>query len=175
MWLPLLAPSVHHLRAGNQIKGHYFGQNSMCLLAFLDRLHLPLSWSAPDLCWVASLLPILDEKSHWCIWFHKWPLRGWIMQPKSEGECTWLLPSRKQEKGKSQINSPSFLPSCIPSRRVLFAKPTSLLCSSRHVRLGQRANASCCVDVHVSLPHKPFTFTPTTWVCSLILVSGSTF
>lgn len=46
------------------------------------------------------------------------------MQPESEGEFTWLLPSRKQEKGRSQINSPSFLPlaflpekACLPSRK----------------------------------------------------------
>lgn len=76
---------------------------------------------------IAPLLTILDEKLTWCIWFHEQPLRGWIMQAES-GEFTWLLLNRKQEKGRSQRNSPSFLPFCIPSGEVLIAKQTCLLC-----------------------------------------------
>lgn len=76
---------------------------------------------------IALLLTILDEKLTWCIWFHEQPLRGWIMQAES-GEFTWLLLNRKQEKGRSQRNSPSFLPFCIPSGEVLIAKQTCLLC-----------------------------------------------
>lgn len=124
MWLTLLALSVRH--AEDQIKRYYFTQNS----AFhLSSITFSFSfWSAPRPCWVASLLPILDEKSYWCIWFHKQPRRGWIMKPESWREFSWLLPSRKQEKGRSQKNSPSFIPSCISSGEVLFAKQKGLLC-----------------------------------------------
>lgn len=73
------------------------------------------------------------------------------MQPESEGEFTWLLPSRKQEKGRSQINSPSFLPSSLSSGEGLFAKQKGCCASSWLVKQGQHANASCCVGLHMSL------------------------
>ena len=68
--------------------------------------------------------------------------RGWVTQPESEEDFIWLLPSRKQEKGRSQINSPSFLRSCIPSGEALFAKQTRLL----HVFIACEAGPACrCV------------------------------
>lgn len=70
------------------------------------------------------------------------------MQPESEGGVHWLLPSRKQEKGRRQRNSPSFLPPCIPSREVLFAKQTCLL-SFFMTREAESAANSSSVDVHL--------------------------
>lgn len=105
---------------------------------------------------------------------HEQPLRSWIMQPESEGEFTWLLPNRKQEKGRSQRNSPSFLPPCIPSGEVLFAKQTCLLSFFMTGEGGPAANSSR-VDVHLSLFSVPFSFNPNTLGCTLMLPSGSTF
>lgn len=118
LWLPCLSVMLKI-----RLKGMIL-DNTPCLSASLDHLLFPPFGQRPTLLvsWVASLLPIWDEKSHWCIWFHKRPPRGWIMQPESEGEFTWLWPSRKQEKGRSQINSPSFLPSSLSSGEGLSAK-----------------------------------------------------
>lgn len=96
------------------------------------------------------------------------------MQPESEGEFIWLLPNRKQEKGRSQRNSPSFLPLCIPSREVLFAKQTGLLCFFVTGEARSAANSSH-VDIHLSLSSIPFSFNPNTLGCTLKLASGSTF
>lgn len=121
-----VCPSCTCLKPG---KGYFFRHISMCLSAFLHH-HLPLSRSATHTYQIASLLPIWNEKLPQCLWFHEQPLRSWVMQPESEGEFTWLLPSRQREKGRSQRNSLSSLPPCIPSREVLVAKPTSCCPSS---------------------------------------------
>lgn len=99
----------------------------MYLSIFLDQLHL--SWSAPYPQCVGPFLPILDEKGHWCIWFHDLvSTEGPENTIWKWGVFTWLLPNRKQEKGRKQMLLPSFSPFSIPPRNVLLAKQTCLLC-----------------------------------------------
>lgn len=95
------------------------------------------------------------------------------MQPESEGEFTWLWPRRKQEKGRSQINSPSFLPSSLSSGEGLSAKQKAAVLPCG---LGSRASKQMH---HVALGCICLVFTfifpslPTPGFCAMILSSAS--
>ena len=141
--ITLSAHLSHLLHAPYQIKAYSFGQLCVSFQLFLDRLHLSLSWSAPHPHCVSLLLPILDEKWHWCISSQDLvSVEGLENTTWEWEEFSWLLPSRKWEKRRNQINLVCFLFSCIPSGEVLLAKQTCQLCFFHD--LWSRASMQMC-------------------------------